>query len=504
MRQAKGVTIIGGGLAGLTLALQLLRRRPELEVVVVDPQRRPAPERRSTVGESFSELGSHYLRDVIGLADHLEARQLPKFGLRFIVGDHDDFADRFELGVLDTRICQVEDGRLLGLPLRTHQVDRARLENELAVRCVAAGVELLEGSRVEDIQMDRAGHRLELTGDHAGRLLTRWVVFAAGARIPGREPQRSLGHRTRAAWVRVEGALDVGAWSTRPEFLSRTPQGYRRLSTTHLLGKGYWMWLIPLPSDVTSVGIVSDPDVVDVMPRDYGEFGRWIAERDPRLARELSSTRPVEGDWHAGDLEAGVAPTCFSDERWAVIGQAAAFVDVLYSPGTDLIALGNTLVTDLVERDLATGRPSGSAAANRIFHGFAEGLAEIYRGQYANFGRSDVVGTKVLWDSALYFGFNAMLFRHGLSTDARFLSRIKPELLTLRALQGRIQARFRRGEIVPLVPSGNATVEWGSFDWMMDAYYGAERQSDDARVVAQLRSVLASLERIGRRIEGTA
>ena len=447
MRHSADVAIVGGGLAGLTFALQLRGRLPDLEVLVIDRRRHPAPERTFTVGESFSELGSYYLREVVGLRDHLEARQLPKYGLRFFVGNEDDLADRFELGVLNTDICDLEDGQLAGLPLRTHQVDRARLENELAARCVAAGIGLLEGTRVEAADLDPSGHRLHLTGDEGGTVRSRWVVFAEGGGGAGHVvPRRSLQHRTRASWFRVEGDLDVGTWSSRPSFLQGTLPGFRRLSTTHLMGRGYWIWIIPLPSGATSVGVVSDPDSVDVESHDHVELFKWIEKLDPRLSEELSGTRLLDGDFHSADLDAGVASICFSDERWAVVGQAAGFVDVLYSPGADLTALGNTLVTDLVQRDLDTGRIAGACAiANRLFGGFAEGLAEIYRGQYANFGRPEVLGTKVLWDSALYFGFNTMLFRHGLSGNARFLSMIQPELLTLKTLQARIQWRAAPG-----------------------------------------------------------
>ncbi len=194
-----------------------------------------------------------------------------------------------------------------------------------------------------------------------------------------------------------------------------------------------------------------------------------------------------------------------SADRWAVVGGAAAFVDVLYSPGADLIAMGNTLVTGVIERDRSDGRIAGQVAiANRVFEGFVDGLGEIYRGHYASFGRPEVVGSKTVWDSALYFGFNTLLFRHGLSGDARFLSRIQPELRTLQALQARVQGRFRSGQVHSVVPTGPATVEWGHIDWLMSAYFGAESQPDEDGVLRHLRSVLSSLERVGRCIEGAA
>ncbi|MDX1493989.1 MAG: FAD-dependent oxidoreductase [Longimicrobiales bacterium] len=504
MKIRTDVAVVGGGLAGLSLARQLRSAMPDIDVTVIDRARRPAVEKTSTVGESFAELGSHYLREVVGLGDHLDGEQLPKFGLRFFVGDAWDMGERFELGVLDPIICELEDNRLVGLPLRTHQVDRARLENELATLCVGDGVRLVEGSSVRSADVDPTGHRLHVSGDAEGVVECRWAVGAAGHPVPGLEPpHRPLGHRLRAAWFRAEGHLDVGSWSTLTDFHRRTPPGFRRLSTNHLMGSGFWIWIIPLPSGVTSVGVVADRDAVsDFHPNGYDDLLTWIEGRDPRLYHELQGTSPVDGDFHVADADAFVARS-FDERRLAVVGGAACFVDVLYSPGADLIALGNTLLVDLVRRDLEDGRIAGAcAAANRIFEGFADGLGEIYRGQYPNFDRPEIVGAKAVWDSALYFGFNTLLFRHGLSTDLRFLSSIQPELLTLRALQARVQSRLRDGRITPIMPGGDATVEWGHVGWLMDAYYGARTQPDDWAVVSHLRSVLASLEGVARRLEG--
>lgn len=55
------VTIVGGGLAGLTLALQLKSALPTLDVVVVERREYPVPETTFKVGESLVEVSSWYL-----------------------------------------------------------------------------------------------------------------------------------------------------------------------------------------------------------------------------------------------------------------------------------------------------------------------------------------------------------------------------------------------------------------------------------------------------------
>ena len=94
------VAIVGGGLAGLCLALQLKGRDPGIDVVVLERQRHPVPEAAFKVGESMVEIAAHYFADVLGLREHLEREQVRKFGFRFFFSDgRDDFDDCIEIGV---------------------------------------------------------------------------------------------------------------------------------------------------------------------------------------------------------------------------------------------------------------------------------------------------------------------------------------------------------------------------------------------------------------------
>ena len=53
------VAILGGGLAGLTLAIQLRQRNPGLAVTVVERRAHPVREAAFEVGESTVEIGAH-------------------------------------------------------------------------------------------------------------------------------------------------------------------------------------------------------------------------------------------------------------------------------------------------------------------------------------------------------------------------------------------------------------------------------------------------------------
>ncbi len=101
--QPYDVAILGGGLAGLSLALQCHQEIPQARIVVLEKHRHPAPEAAFKVGESTVEVGTHYFTNVLGLQQHMEEEQLPKLGLRFFfrAGDNKAIEPRLELGGRD-------------------------------------------------------------------------------------------------------------------------------------------------------------------------------------------------------------------------------------------------------------------------------------------------------------------------------------------------------------------------------------------------------------------
>ncbi len=135
------VCVIGGGVAALTLALEIRRARPATRILLIDPNVHPVPEITHTVGESTVEVSAHYLRDRLGLDDHLSTAHIRKMGLRmfFSHGQNTDIAQRMELGSSSF------------VPQVTYQIDRGRLENELSRRCVSQGIDIANG-RVRSVE----------------------------------------------------------------------------------------------------------------------------------------------------------------------------------------------------------------------------------------------------------------------------------------------------------------------------------------------------------------
>ena len=250
------VAILGGGLAGLTLAIQLKRERPETRVLVTDKRTEPAPEAAFKVGESSVEIGAYYYREMIGMRDHLEKYQQRKLGLRFFLpaGDNSDITKRVEFctpGHLDAF---------------THQIDRGRFENELFRRARKAGADAFRGWRVQDVSLGADTHTILMSQEDEECIATaRWVVDASGRanilrRKLGLGEGVDTGHHCNAAWIRLAGGMDFEDWTDDEEWLGRMPEkGLRIHSTSHLIQPGYWLWLIQLESGPISIGVCADP-----------------------------------------------------------------------------------------------------------------------------------------------------------------------------------------------------------------------------------------------------
>src|SRR5690554_1875683 len=145
------LVIAGGGLAGMGLALQLKTATPELDIVVLEKNTFPRPKAIAKVGESTVEIGSHYLATHLGLADHLQKSHLKKFGIRMFFGTPaTDFSDQDELGASQT----------FGIP--TYQIDRGDIENHLAARVKAAGVEIIQTADISGLDISPGSYSVNL------------------------------------------------------------------------------------------------------------------------------------------------------------------------------------------------------------------------------------------------------------------------------------------------------------------------------------------------------
>jgi flavin-dependent dehydrogenase len=358
------LVICGGGIAGLSLARQIQLSRADLSILILERLPRPLPEAAFKVGESTIETGAFYYGKVLELEDYLDAEQLPKLGLRyFFKGSRGNgcLADRPEYGTARF------------LPAKSYQLDRGKLENYFRGLLEQNGVKLKEGVLVRDIEInEQSDHTVIYQDGHELRTAkARWVVDALGRR---RFLQRKLGLRKEsegefnAVWFRVKGRIAVqdfvpanyADWHTRVE-------EDRWLSTNHLMGKGYWVWLIPLAPDNTSVGIVATEKIHPF--RQYNTYEKavtWLEQNEPLVAHSLQGRDIL--DFMRLKNYSYTSRQVFSIDRWCCIGEAATFADPYYSVGSNMIAFANGFTKRFIELD-REGRltPEYVDYANRFF-----------------------------------------------------------------------------------------------------------------------------------------
>ena len=167
------VIIMGGGLAGLSLALQLKQRLPGLDILVLERNRHPLPAAAHKVGESTVEIGAHYFAEVLGLRPYLQQHQLKKFGFRFYFSDKRDELDRV-----------TELGASTLLPTPSYQLDRGVFENDLGRLVAERGCRFVDQAVVRQVTLGEGGdaiHHVAYDRDGARQEVTsRWLIDASG------------------------------------------------------------------------------------------------------------------------------------------------------------------------------------------------------------------------------------------------------------------------------------------------------------------------------------
>jgi flavin-dependent dehydrogenase len=409
------VIIVGGALSGSSTACLLLRRNPRLRVLIVE--RDPAFKRR--VGESTVEVSAWFLARQLDLAGHLLEKHLPKQGLRFWF--HNERAK--------TLAGCSETGPGYNVRFPGYQVDRAVLDEEVLARAVAAGATLLRPAKVRSITLAPGGlQTLELENTSpAGAagpttLRARWVVDASGfaALLARREGwlQPNTAHPTAAVWTRWSG---VKNWDSRdladrfPGYARRT-KALRHVATNHLVGLGWWAWVIPLRGGDVSVGVVFDQRLVELPEGEHlGERLRALLLTHP-AGREILA----EATWHRGDVHfrrnLAYRSTTFAGDGFALVGDASAFIDPFYSPGMDWIAYTAGATAALLDACLR-GQPAAPRVARHNTHfslAYDRWFEGVYRDKYYYMGDHQLMTTAFRLDLGLYyFGVVARIFKLG-------------------------------------------------------------------------------------------
>ncbi|HMO19250.1 MAG TPA: FAD-dependent monooxygenase [Oligoflexia bacterium] len=437
------VAILGSGLSGLTLALQVLLREPSIRIVVLGKCSFPIPAGSGTVGESTVELASRYFADVLGLKRHMEEEQLPKLGLRYFL--------ECEPGTLIENRLEVGGNKFAYTP--SYQVDRASLENYLWREVVSRGAVVMSSATVRDVVINNDESH-EVIYQIEGRIEKidglRWIVDGSGRasvlkkKLELKSDNLEWGHSGTAAWWKMLGEHKIDDWCPDPAWsMNNQGEHQRWFSTNHLMGEGYWVWLIPLSSNQTSFGIVLDPSIHPFL-NTLDKAIEWLNKHEPQAGAYCEKNKHLCKDFGAYKNYSFNCSRVISGDRWALTGEAGLFIDPFYSPGSDFIALSNTYITDLIVRDYnKEGISLRAHLYNELFLKFARSTLNTFRGQYPILGNPLVLPIKVFWDWCFYWRFLARLFFEDKMCDLSFISKNQKRLEELQCLGEEMQSLFR-------------------------------------------------------------
>lgn len=319
------VAIIGAGPSG-AVAGALLKQQG-LSVCVLEKQYFP----RFVIGESLLPHCMEFL-DAAGFLPAVQAETSFQFknGAAFTYQDQYseiDFTQKFSAG-----------------PGTTFQVRRGIFDKILIDEAAKQGVEVRFGDSVEAFDNSDDAAQLSVLREDGSRYELRagFVLDASGY---GRVLPRLLDLETPSALPLRQ------AHFTHIEDNIRDPQFDRNkiLISTHPLHRDVWLWLIPFADNHCSIGVVGLPERFAGIG-DSEAILRRFADEVPMLRRILADAvwenafpfRSIEG--YSANVKT------LHGKHFALLGNAAEFLDPVFSSGVTIAMHSAKLAADLLIR----------------------------------------------------------------------------------------------------------------------------------------------------------
>jgi len=485
------VAIIGAGLAGLTLARQLLLNSDK-KILLLE-KRASIPPALQKYGEATVQLSAYYYSRVLDLEEHLLREHFMKYNLRFHWKSSGRDNSRFE-DYSQSYIRTLSN-------IATYQIDRNKFEAEV-LRLNLEDPNFTFRAGVSDLDVslsDDGPHALSYSaGGERASAAARWVVDASGRgkfleRKLGLKKENAIRHGAHYFWV--EGLVNVDKLTDlSPKEIrlrrERASLGHLPfwLATNHFCGEGFWFWVIPLQGK-TSLGLVYDSRLIDREEvASLPQLIDWVCREFPLFARDLPH-RKVLCHSALKDFSHDCAQT-ISASRWAVAGEAGRFTDPLYSPGGDLIALYNTLIADAVLTEDDAELAEKARLYEQLMEAFYGAYVPSFAVSYDVLGDQEAMTLKYTWELTVYFAFYVFPFINDLFTDRRFqlsfmsrFSRLGP---VNRSVQSFVSAYFqwKKANCEPARrPAFNDFTEVGALRTAEGAFYRVGVSVEEARAV---------------------
>jgi flavin-dependent dehydrogenase len=327
------VAIIGGGPAGSTAAALLARAGRR--VVVFEREKFP----RFHIGESllpfsmkaFTRLGLH--------EKFLRAGFLKKFGGE-IFGACSDQGTKFYF----------KDG-FRSQTDHAYQVTRGDFDKVLLNHAAECGAEVCEQTSVDRVEFSKDNVELAVKSNGSSQSIrARYLIDASGrASVLGRhfKIKKTYDHLQKLS---IFAHYD-GVWRA---------EGIDGTLTVLIRAIDRWFWLIPLSAERTSIGVVLDSETFRRSKLSAEDFLEQALAEQPIIAKRTTNARRVSQVYVEADFS--YRSTRLYGDRWLLTGDAAGFIDPIFSSGVFLAVFSGEQCADALNEVLDRPR-----VAKRLF-----------------------------------------------------------------------------------------------------------------------------------------
>jgi FADH2 O2-dependent halogenase len=211
----------------------------------------------------------------------------------------------------------------------TYHVDRSRFDSLLLKHAESLGSNVYQGVAVKEVLFDENdfanGVRFSIEGEDY-EMPARFVVDASG-RNSVLGTQRHL--RVKDP---IFNQFAVHGWFENVDRGQTESADY--IHIYFIPAQRGWVWQIPINDEVTSIGVVAEKEVFKNSRQRRDEYFWEHVNSSPDLAAAMETAKPVNDLKSEADYSYSMSR--FVGNGWALVGDAARFVDPIFSSGVSI------------------------------------------------------------------------------------------------------------------------------------------------------------------------